>query len=257
MENDAITPGAAGPAEGPTPLSFVERVGAVYFEPTRAFADITRRPTWLVVYLITCLLAVSSSWVMTQRMDPELMFQKGLEMNPFAKNLTEEQLQAARAQQNSTFAKVSRWVGAPIAILVFYVVIASVFLLVFMLMGASPGFKKSLAVTAWGFFPGGLVAGILGIVFMYVKDPEALSLNPSDNLASNLGLLVGKEHAVLKSLLGSIDIFSFWSIALLAIGYAAASGERKLTPGKAAVGIVAMWALWVLGKAGFAALFSS
>jgi hypothetical protein len=89
---------------------------------------------------------------------------------------------------------------------------------------------------------------ILSIIFMLVKDPQTLDINPAANVVSNLGALVSAtEHPKLSSLLSSIDIFSVWTIFLLAVGFAACS-ERKLTTGKAAAGIVVLWLLYVAGK---------
>ena len=57
---------------------------------------------------------------------------------------------------------------------------------------------------------------------------------------------------VLLSLLASLDLFSFWSIALLAIGFRVVGKLSKA----AALGVVlALWAAFVAGKAGLAALF--
>ena len=63
---------------------------------------------------------------------------------------------------------------------------------------------------------------------------------------------VERDQKALHSLLGSLDIFSFWTIALLSIGFAAAARVKK---GQAAGVIVALWAVFILGKAGFAAIF--
>jgi hypothetical protein len=54
--------------------------------------------------------------------------------------------------------------------------------------------------------------------------------------------------------LGSIDLFSFWTIVMLSIGLAAISG-RKLTTKKAATGVVILWVLYVLAKSGFRMIF--
>lgn len=96
---------------------------------------------------------------------------------------------------------------------------------------------------------------LLAILFMFVRDPDTLELNPAKNVASNLGILVSeKAHPVLNSILGSVDLFSFWTIALLSIGFAAVS-DRKLTTKKSATMVVLLWAVWVLVKAGWSALF--
>lgn len=257
MENETTNRSTESPDLDSQGMGFGGRLGAIFFEPRRAFEDVDRRPTWLPVYIIVCFLALGSTWVLSTRMDRETMFRKGLQMSPMARNLTEEQIQQAWSRQrDSAFAKYSGYVIAPVAILAANAVIAAAFLLVFMLLGSSPGFRKSLAVTFWGMFPAGLTAALLGILFMYLKEPDTLAVNPAENIASNLGFLVDSTKPVLKSLLGSIDLFSLWSIALLSIGFSTVKGERKLTTGKAAAGVVSLWALWVLGKAGFSAIFS-
>jgi hypothetical protein len=131
---------------------------------------------------------------------------------------------------------------------------AAIFMLLFILMGVSTTFKKSLAVTIWGTAPPTIIITILSSVFMLVKDPEDLDISPANNVVSNLsGLVTQSAHPALSSLLGSIDIFSLWTIALLSLGFAAIS-NKKLTAGKAATGIVILWIIWVIGKAGYHAL---
>jgi hypothetical protein len=240
-------------AEAPR-MSFAQRFAGIYFEPARTFEDINRRPAWLGMFLIVCVLVLGSQYVLRSVMDHETMVRKSMEYSPV--KLSEEQIQAAVNQPQGAFQRYSGYVMAPIGVLVAYAVCAGAFLVGFMLLGASINFKKSLAVTVWGMAPPGIVASLLGLLFMYIKDPETLEIDPASNVASNLGLLVSaREQPVLSSLLSSIDIFSFWTIALLSIGFAAAS-ERKLTAGKAATVVIALWALWVLGKVGLKAVFS-
>jgi hypothetical protein len=71
---------------------------------------------------------------------------------------------------------------------------------------------------------------------------------------SSLGILVDRHaNPVLHSLLGSIDVFSVWIFALLVIGF----GIAAKVPRKKAAGLIGgLWAIYVLGKAGLAALFS-
>ena len=74
-----------------------------------------------------------------------------------------------------------------------------------------------------------------------------------DMVRSNLGFLVERDSSkLLHSLLQSIDLFSFWSLLLFVIGFAAAA---KIPRKSAAAVIVTLWLLYVSGKAGLAALF--
>ena len=55
------------------------------------------------------------------------------------------------------------------------------------------------------------------------------------------------------ALLSSVDVVSVWVIVLLVLGLAAAAqAPRK----RVAILVVALWALFVLGKAGLTAMFA-
>jgi hypothetical protein len=56
---------------------------------------------------------------------------------------------------------------------------------------------------------------------------------------------------VLHGMLSSLDLFSLWAMGLLVLGLAAAA---KTSRGRMAVLVGSLWALFVLGKAGVAAL---
>jgi hypothetical protein len=79
-------------------------------------------------------------------------------------------------------------------------------------------------------------------------DPQTMG----DMLHSNLGFLVDQHTSpAIHSLFGSLDVFALWTAILLTIGYAAAARVSRKGAGGLVFGI---WALYVLGKAGLAAL---
>ena len=87
---------------------------------------------------------------------------------------------------------------------------------------------------------------------LHLKDD--FLVNPQEVLQANPTLLVEKDsvHKSVFSFLSSLDLFSFWMIGLLAIGFGLAC--RK--PASSAVwGVAVPWALYVLVKSGLAALF--
>lgn len=255
MENNVQAASAEAPGEENQTLGFFQRLLGVYFEPRKTYTDIGRRPTWLGIWIIASILAIGTNYVLTTRLDHETLIRKSLAMNPMTKSLSEEQIQAIVARPQSAFSRYSQMIFAPLGVLLVYVVIAAVFLLVFVLMGASLTFKRSLAATVWGMGPPGILVGIFAVILMYIKDPADIEINPVANVASNLGPLVAeKAHPVLNSLLSSIDVFSFWTIFLLSLSFAALS-DQSLTIKKSATGILILWALWVLGKAAFFAVF--
>ncbi len=256
MDVSATPPNAAAPMPDTPGMGFVQRLVGAYASPAETFADVNRKPSWFPLYLIMAVLGATLAYLPQVRMDHETYMRKALEMNPMTKNMSEEQIKQIVDRPMNAFQKYSSPFFAAIGILVAYLVCAAALLLVFVLMGGALTYKKSLAVTIWGMAPVGIVGALLAILFMFVKDPDTLDIDASANVASNLGLLVSKkEHAVLHSLLNSIDIFSLWTIILLSIGFSVAS-EGRLTRGKAATGIVGMWAVYVAIKLGFSAIFS-
>jgi hypothetical protein len=57
------------------------------------------------------------------------------------------------------------------------------------------------------------------------------------------------------ALLSSVDLFVFWEMILLAVGYSAAA-PKKVSFGGALAWIFALWVLVVMIRVGFAAAFS-
>jgi hypothetical protein len=72
-------------------------------------------------------------------------------------------------------------------------------------------------------------------------------------LASSLRPLAPEDSPVVASLLGNLDFFTIWSVVLLILGYRASARVSTQT---ATTVVLVLWGLWVLGKAGFAAVFN-
>jgi hypothetical protein len=228
------------------PLSFYERLIDIYFEPSKALADVNGKPSWLGIFLIMGLLSMASAYVFRTRVDQEALIRKAVESGVI--KMTETQINEAIARQQTPLVKYGGLMVAPSGIFITYLVLAGIFLLVFMLMGVSLNYNKAIAVTFWGLSPPAIIQSILTIVVLYLKDPD--TIDPMGGvLMSNPGALVAsKAHPMLASIAGSLDIFSFWAMALLALGFASVS-NRKLTIKRSAMGVVALWGLYVLGKA--------
>ena len=143
--------------------------------------------------------------------------------------------------------------GAVVGPITFCSLVAGVLLFIFRFFYAGEvGFKQSLAITSWSFFAVGLVTTPLIILILRLKGDW--NLNPQEVLQANLGLLLDKAETAkpLWALVTSIDLFSFWIMFLLAVGFGVAS--RKTT-GSALWGVVIPWAVIVAIKVGWSAIF--
>jgi hypothetical protein len=132
-------------------------------------------------------------------------------------------------------------------------VAAGVLLLIFnMLMDGKLKYRNALNIYSYATLPPGIVGSLVMMLVLYLKAPDEIDIqNP---LAFNAGaFLPATSAAWLRSMMGSLDLFTFWTMFLLAIGFSRAI--PKMTTGKAFGAILIPWILWVLIKTGWAAMF--
>ncbi len=163
--------------------------------------------------------------------------------------VSDEQVQSIVERQQK-FAPVFGYAGAVLVPVLITLLVAVVYWGAFRAFGWDTSYHQALGATSHSFLPG--VLGALLLLPLVARQERVDPAAMGDLLRSNLGFLAAPDAKALHSLLGALDIFSFWSLALLTIGFAAAAKIRR---GQAAGVIVTLWAVYVLGKAGFAALF--
>jgi len=242
MEESAV-PAEESPA-GPT--SAVGRLVGVFVSPVRTLESIARRPSWILPMALWVFLSVAATAVLIPRTDWSGILRAQMEKS--GQTLTDAQLEdRVRTIKGFSWTYYLIAVTAPFVIAL---VTAGVFWAALKAFGWDARFAQSLGVTAHAFLPT-ILASAFVIPVMWRMD----RIDPKragDLLVSNLGFLVDQKSVpALHSLLQSIDLFSFWTMALLIIGLAAAA---RISRGKAAAFVVTFWILFVLGKAGFAAL---
>jgi hypothetical protein len=133
-------------------------------------------------------------------------------------------------------------------------VVAAVLLGITAIMSAGLRFKQVFAVVAWGGLPR-VISSILAVVVVFLKNPDEFNIrNP---LAFNVGAFMDPNGSskFMYALATSIDLFSIWTILLLATGLKAAAG-KKLSFTGALVAVVTPWALLVLCTSALAGAFS-
>jgi len=146
------------------------------------------------------------------------------------------------------------YIEVAVVVVIFLVVIAAILLGVFNgLMGAKLSFKTSMGIVTHASMTG-LVSGALAILIVSLKDPASIDIQ--NIVASNVGAFLSSDSPKwLVSLCGSIDIFSFWQMILLALGFSAAD-PKQLSFGKAFGWIFGLWLVFVLAKVGLVAAFT-
>lgn len=244
MDNSAVSPGPAAPG----PDSPLGRVVGVFTAPARTFASIARKPGFVAPLLIATVLSVVATAVLLPRMDFEAAMRE--QMATRDETVSEERIEKIVAAQKRFSWLVYAW-GA-LAPTVVTLLLAGVFWLSFKAFGWDHTFRQSLGVTAHAYLPNCLAAILL--IFFTLRLDRFNPADLGDFVRSSPAFLIDRrENPVLHSLLQSFDVFSIWSLVLLVIGYSIAA---KVSRAKSASIVVSLWALYVLGKAGFTALFA-
>ena len=93
------------------------------------------------------------------------------------------------------------------------------------LFGVQLNFKKSFSVACYANLVS-MLGVVMGVAMILFGDPERF--NPNNPISSNIGFFLNplETSKPLLAMASSLDIFSFWLIALLGIGYSAASGGK-------------------------------
>jgi len=259
-ERAAVASDGVGAASEPVqtaPEGVAGRFLGVLAAPSQAFLDIGRRPTWLAPVLIALAAITLANVVYEWRVKPDrerltherirrYEVEAGTKMSP---EQVEQQVAFARGFGKLFF--VLPFVLTPALCLL----IAGIFYLAFgLLFSSPPAYKKLLAVVAWS----GAVTKVVGALavcsaLLLIDRQKLEGFDPTQGsvLATNLGAFLSADtSAMLRRLASSLDVFTLWSLALMALGFAAVShNEPRTLDGRKTFGVVfGLWGAWVLAN---------
>jgi len=235
-------------------MSSLARVMGVFSSPGETFADIAREPHFILAWCVqlVCAFAFAS----------EVLHRVG------AYQLAREQLmQSARtralpaAQLQPILATTAKFEGVLLYIIPFLGLLVMLFLgwifqgISNFLLGYEARYKASLSMVSHAFLVESLYWLLVTLVIAIMPDPTSFQLtNP---LSTNLAFFLDKATAPAFFYAFSLhlDLFSVWTLLLLAWGVAKLGGKKgKFGAALAATG--SLWLLMCLITAGFAAAFS-
>jgi Yip1 domain len=252
------TPAPEIPAPAPGPTNSFARIVGVIFSPKATFASIAAKPSWIVPVIIAVFLGLGFSTAVSKHIGWTDLVRQQMAASPRAQkqmeSLSADQRERAIANQAKIMPYIfySLNVAAPfIGVLLFAAIFMGIFNAV---LGARIGFKTSLGVMSYAWIPQ-VIAILVAIPVLLAKDPSTIG-DINNFMVSNPGALLSDDSPKwLVALLGSFDIFSFWTIITLSFGFSAAD-SKKLTFGKALGTIIIIWVIYVFAKVGLAAAFS-
>ncbi len=254
-------PQTAG-AEEP-PLSGMQKLLGIFYEPTRVFRNLRFHPYWLAAFLVIGVANAAYSVAFVQRLTPERIVSHtmdSLEGSPFKpppdrlEQMRDENLQAAKqpVQRIQTVAK--GFVGL-FAMASFVAALCFLGVLAF---GGRINFWQAFAAVLYSWLPVIVISKVISLIILYIKAPEDVHpiLNQDNLLQDNLGILfTPAEHPALFVLGSVIGVLSFYGLWLRAKGLQNAGSKVSSS---AAWGVsITLWVLALILGMIFATLFSS
>ena len=247
---------AATPVPAPEAQATISpfgRIIGVFFSPKSTFEDIARKPSWILPVVLMTVLGCVVGFSLNKRVDWREVASKRIEESPRAAQLSADQ----KEQQIAMGAKISPAISYAIGLLapiLIAVIVGGVMLGAFNLLGgANANYKVSIAIVSHAYAVS-MVSSLLFILILFLKPPGTVDLeNP---VAANLGaFLPDGTSKPLMAVGTAIDLFSFWIICLIGVGFAAFNPKKLKTGG--AIGIVlAVWAAYEVVRVGVTFIFS-
>jgi len=231
--------------------SFLSRWIGIYISPSETFREIVQSPGFIPPLVVSIISALAITEAMLVKIGMEGIIRNSIEQS--GRPMTAEQIQQA-VEQGGPVGMVMMHVGALLGPPIFLLIVAALGLgFVNGLFGGKMTFRESFAISCYANLV--TVLGVLlALPMIFFGDAERF--NPNNPGPSNLGFFLNplETSRTVMAFTSSLDIFSFWLIALLGIGYSAATGGKTSAFSIGAI-FFAIWLVIVLGKVVLAMVF--
>ncbi len=227
-------------------MNEASRLLGVFYEPGKVFADVAQKPRWIAPILVSILMGVALVYTISTHIGWDQTIRKTMANNSRMAELPADQREKAIAT-GTKIASIGGWVGAVLGAPLFVLIIAGVLTGIFNgLLGAEIRFAQGFAIAAYALLVRALLSGLF-ILLAFLKPPEEFDLQVSPfSPAAYMNRLENPKW--LMALAGSLDLFTIWSIVLLAIGFSVAA--KKLSFSKALITIMIPWLILVAAQVG-------
>jgi hypothetical protein len=242
-------------SQEPAALSEGQRLIGTFFSPGKAFTDLRRNANWWAPFLIIAIVSLSFVYVVDQKVGFRKVVENLIQLQPKQADRIDRMPIDQREtvmQQQVTITKLISY-AIPLIALAIYAVFAGV-LFATLKFGASADlkYKTLFALIVYTRLPQ-LLATLLAMVSL-LAGVSGDGFNIQNPVATNPGYFISPDGSpVLRALLTPLDVFSFWTLILTAIGITCISKVKRST----AFAVVFGWfGIVVLGRVLIAAASS-
>ena len=250
------------PPDAEPPMSLGQKLGAIFYEPSRVFRNLRVHPHWLAPFIIISVLTAVYTAAFTQRLTPERIVnhtmdkvvEAGFATPEVIEQQRQDEIEKAKRPINRVASAAQQFVG----VFALTCVVAALYLLAVTIFGGRINFWQSLAVVFWASLPVVLINKIISLIILFVKDPDDVHpiLAQETLVQDNLGVLFTPGQNPILFVAGSaIGVLSLYSLWLRAKGLQ--YGGTKASSTAAWSAAISVWLLGVVIGITFAALFPS
>jgi hypothetical protein len=240
------------PEPGPAALSQAERIVDTFIAPSKTFTDLRRCASWWLPFLLIAIVSLGFVYTIDKKVGFRQVAENQAQTSTKRSQQLEQMSPAERERNMDIATKFTRYFsyGSPVLILIWYLMVSAVLLGTFKLgAGADLTFGTTLAVVIYAALPQ-LLRSLLAIISLVAgANPESFSIqNP---VATNAGYFLNPANSrFLYSVASAVDVFTIWTLVLVAIGLSCVSKLKRST---AMAGVFGWFVVITLIGAAFAA----
>lgn len=248
--------------ESEPPMGVGQKLGSIFYEPTRVFRNLRFHPRWLAPFIIISVLTAVYTAAFMQRMTPERIVnhtmdkvvEAGFAPAEAIEKQRQDEIEKAKKPVNRVISGLQQFVG----VFVLMTVVAALYLLGVTIFGGRINFWQSLAAVFWASLPVVLINKVLSLIILFVKDPADIHpiLGQETLVQDNLGVLFSPAQNPILFVAGSaIGVLSLYGLWLRTKGLQ--YGGTKVSSTAAWSTAVSLWLLGIIIAVIFATLFPS
>src|SRR5882762_4777587 len=236
------------------PLSQIERVTNTFVAPSKTFADIRRSSSWWLPFLVLTIFGYIFAFTALHHVGIDRVVDNAMKSNPKSyekfQNLPAEQ-QAAGLKTTKAIMSGAFYAGPVLNLLLTAITAGLLWIGFNFILGGKSSYGAMFAVGMFAWLPS-VLKSLFSTAMAFFSDVEGFNI--SDPVGTNIGFYLGNDSAAwLKSLLGSVDIFTLWILVLMGIGGAIVSNVKTKS---GLLLVFGAWLLFVIIKTGWSAATS-
>ena len=240
------------PAEATPRLSAPARIINTFIAPSKTFDDIRLRPSWtafLLPFVLVWIFSFGYFYTVDKQIGIETIMQQNMEHLPQFIQDAMQRIPPDQQQKNLERQRRSVLYYSWINFLIIGAVAAALFMVAFNFgLEAGVPYKNALTIYFYAMLPKILWA-LLAIVVLY-KGVDPGGFNMENPVNTNIAAFFDRwsMNRFLYTMLSFIDIFTIWSVILLAIGFMRSSA-KKISMGGALAAVICVYILGMLIRA--------